>query len=68
MRIYLLGYVPPVVLLGVEEEGVGQQRGLHDHQVPPLGLAVPALDLHLSYHLLHMVIIFSVSMSVCQYQ
>lgn len=48
---HLFGDVAPVVLLGVQVERVRQQRGLHDHQVAPLGLPVAAFDLHLGHQL-----------------
>lgn len=65
MTAHLLGDVPPVVLLGVQEQRVRQQHGLYDHQVAPLWLAVSALYLNLHHHLCSNVMNVTVNTAHC---
>ncbi len=43
--------MPSVVDLGILQGRVGEHDSLHDHQVPPGGLGIAALDLHLTHNL-----------------
>ena len=42
------GDISSVVDLRELQGRVGQQQGLHNHEVAPGGLGIPALDLHLA--------------------